>query len=107
VSFEFENTEESLDPKLFSEVYDFCMRLSNMQKVLSTFQDLASKANREETRALILASKKSVKTPNAAVKPANSALRLLHKVVEEVRAWLNARGYLSATAKVPPCRSTN
>ena len=102
MSFEFKNTEESLDPKLFSEVYDFCLRLSNMQNLLSTFEDLASKANRKETRALILASKKSAKTTNAAVRPANSALRLLHKVLEEARAWLNARGYLSATAKVTP-----
>lgn len=73
-----------------------------MQKVLSTFQDVASKTNREETRALILASKKSAKTTNAAVEPADSALRLLHKVLEELRAWLHARGYLFATAKVPP-----
>lgn len=70
-----------------------------MRKVLSTFQDSALKANREETRALILASKKSAKTTNV-LEPANSALRLLHKVLEEAGVWLNARGYLSATVKV-------
>jgi len=83
------------------------MKLTNMQRVLSRFQEDASKVTRDEARALILASKNSVKAVTSALEPARSALRLLQKVSADVESWVGARGYLCTPEKVYTCHATN
>ena len=95
-----DSTSESMVSDKFDLVYDLCMTISNMQTVLLEFQEAASKASRDETRALILASKESVRTTTPALEPARSALRLLQRVLEEAVSWLNARGYLYISNQV-------
>jgi hypothetical protein len=102
VHLTIDNTPESMVSERFHEVYDLCMTLSSMQKLLSQFQEEALKVSRDETRALILVSKKSVKAITPALEPAQSALRLLQEIVNELKSWLCTRGYLYTTKTVPP-----
>ena len=88
-------------------MYDLCVKLASMQGILSRFQEDASRASRNETRALILASKSSVKAFTSALEPARSALRLLQKVSAEVESWVRARGYLHTPNQVYPDYAAN
>ena len=81
-------------------VYDLCMRHSEMQRRLLYIQNEAHKSNQGETRALVLAAKRSFKDVANVLQPAASTLSLLQKLVHELGGWLLSRGYITLAEEV-------
>jgi len=83
-----------------ASVYDFCMHLFEMQRILLYFQVEASKSDRGENRCLVLASKPSLRVTTESLKPAFSTLSLMVKIFEDLRDWLVSRNYMIAEDEV-------
>jgi hypothetical protein len=83
-----------------ASLYDLCMRLFEMQRILLNFQIEAAMSCRGENRPLILASKQSSRVTNESLKPAFSTLSLMRKISEDLRDWLISRKYMTAEDEV-------